>query len=548
MLVEEFTNVFDRLRICCDVVEEEEETIARYLAGLKLEITHVVCLQQYWSYNDVCRGGISTSKRCYKCQGLRHFANDCPNKKMVTFVEENFGPEFDEYDEEHEKMTSDHKEITYVTLDTGEVLPRQGADVNEEEHRPNRRDQRDLEIAAQGRRIRELERMLAQARLENFRDVDRDDEGSQGSDIDSTESNNEEDENPKGKPKIVSWEKMKKKLMAKFLPVQYKQEAFIEYHNFKQSGGMLVKEFTNEFDRLRLRCDVVEEEEETIAHYLTGLKPEITDVVCLQQYWSYNDVCRLARKVESQQKRKINSNTNSRFLSRFTGTNTGKKVASSSSNPTRNSSTTSTYNPNSSRGDMGDDVDINMPTMEQYLALIQDNIRPGIVKPEINNDVGFEINGNFMRELRRKLFKGIDEEDCVPYYTHRAALRWKNRLSAGLITTWDLLEKTFIKKYCPPFNTAMKLEKIRNFKQEMDETLYHAWERYNDLLFRLIMEYFVKISKKARILELKRRNLKKTILTSNTPYPSKKKWSICACTLQETTKNKVPYTISRRIL
>ncbi|GJV75820.1 reverse transcriptase domain-containing protein [Tanacetum coccineum] len=120
---------------------------------------------------------------------------------------------------------------------------------------------------------------------------------------------------------------------------------------------MLVEEFTNAFDRLRICCDVVEEEEETIARYLAGLKPEITHVVCLQQYWSYNDVC-------------------------------------------------------------------------------------------------------------------------------RAALRWKNRLSAGLITTWDLLEKTFIKKYCPPFNTAMKLEKIRNFKQEMDETLYHAWERYNDLLFR----------------------------------------------------------------
>nr|GFA37690.1 Gag-Pol polyprotein-like protein [Tanacetum cinerariifolium] len=34
MLVEEFTNEFDRLRICCDVVEEEKETIARYLAGL----------------------------------------------------------------------------------------------------------------------------------------------------------------------------------------------------------------------------------------------------------------------------------------------------------------------------------------------------------------------------------------------------------------------------------------------------------------------------------------------------------------------------------
>ncbi|GKE69039.1 hypothetical protein Tco_1527111 [Tanacetum coccineum] len=37
--------------------------------------------------------------------------------------------------------------------------PRHRVDANEEEPRPNRRDQRDLEIAAQGRRIRELERL-----------------------------------------------------------------------------------------------------------------------------------------------------------------------------------------------------------------------------------------------------------------------------------------------------------------------------------------------------------------------------------------------------
>nr|GEX11128.1 hypothetical protein [Tanacetum cinerariifolium] len=65
------------------------------------------------------------------------------------------------------------------------------------------------------------------------------------------------------------------------------------------------------------------------------------------------------------------------------------------------------------------------------------------------------------------------------------ALRWINRLSVGLITTWDLLEKAFIRQYCLTFKTAKKLEIIRNFKQEMDETLYHAWERYNDLLFKV---------------------------------------------------------------
>nr|GEX45555.1 hypothetical protein [Tanacetum cinerariifolium] len=50
------------------------------------------------------------------------------------------------------------------------------------------------------------------------------------------------------------------------------------------------------------------------------------------------------------------------------------------------------------------------------------------------------------------------------------------------------------------------------------------------------MEYLVKISKKLRILELKRRNIKKLILTSNTSYPSKKIWRICNCTSLKTKK------------
>ncbi|GJV90972.1 hypothetical protein Tco_1538785 [Tanacetum coccineum] len=65
---------------------------------------------------------------------------------------------------------------------------------------------------------------------------------------------------------------------------------------------------------------------------------------------------------------------------------------------------------------------------------------------------------------------------------------------------------------------------------------------------RVIMEYFVKISKKARILELKRRNLKNIIPTFNSPYPSRKIRRICTCTSQETTKNKVQYAVSRRLL
>ncbi|GJW76123.1 ribonuclease H-like domain-containing protein [Tanacetum coccineum] len=144
---------------------------------------------------------------------------------------------------------------------------------------------------------------------------------------------------------------------------------------------------------------------------------------------------------------------------------------------------------------MEDDVDISALTMEQYIALIPDDIKPGIVNPKIGDDVEFEINANFMRELRRKLFAGTDDEDAYehvrtvleivdlfhfPGVTHDAimlrvfpitlkgrALRWKNRLPAGTITTWDLLKKEFIWRYCHPFITAKKLEEIRNFKQEV---------------------------------------------------------------------------------
>ncbi|GJS50814.1 hypothetical protein Tco_0624176 [Tanacetum coccineum] len=62
----------------------------------------------------------------------------------------------------------------------------------------------------------------------------------------------------------------------------------------------------------------------------------------------------------------------------------------------------------------------------------------------------------------------------------------------------------------------------------------------------IIMEHFVKISKKARILELKRRYKKNYILTSNTPYSSRKIRRIYACSSQETTKNKDLYVCKTR--
>ncbi|GJY51815.1 uncharacterized mitochondrial protein-like protein [Tanacetum coccineum] len=147
-------------------------------------------------------------------------------------------------------------------------------------------------------------------------------------------------------------------------------------------------------------------------------------------------------------------------------------------------------------------VDINSLTMEQYLALSRENQALGVVKPEIQGNVNLEIKSQFMRELREDTFSENKNEDAhdhidrvlrivglynilgvskdavmlrvFPFTLTRAAKRWVDRLTPGIINTWDLLEKAFIQRYCPPSKTAKQLEDIHNFKQEGEESLYQA--------------------------------------------------------------------------
>jgi hypothetical protein len=103
------------------------------------------------------------------------------------------------------------------------------------------------------------------------------------------------------KSRIVTWEKMKKALKRKYLPDHYRQDAFLKFHNFRQNE-LSVEDYTAEFDHSMMRCDIVEPEEQMVARYLGGLRSEISNVVQLQPYWTYNDVCKLAHKVEKQLK------------------------------------------------------------------------------------------------------------------------------------------------------------------------------------------------------------------------------------------------------
>ncbi|GJR24495.1 reverse transcriptase domain-containing protein [Tanacetum coccineum] len=84
-----------------------------------------------------------------------------------------------------------------------------------------------------------------------------------------------------GKSQVETWDMMKKILRAKFLPINYRQNAFFEYYSLMQNNSS-VEQFIADFDRLRMRCGAGEDEEQ------------------LQQLWTLDDVFRLALKVEKQ--------------------------------------------------------------------------------------------------------------------------------------------------------------------------------------------------------------------------------------------------------
>ncbi|GKC59073.1 hypothetical protein Tco_1086671 [Tanacetum coccineum] len=151
-------------------------------------------------------------------------------------------------------------------------------------------------------------------------------------------------------------------------------------------------------------------------------------------------------------------------------------------------------------------------------AVIMDEVNTeGGAKRGLTKNLNFQIKSQFKQELREDTFTGNKKGDAhehverildiaslfnilgvthdlvmlrvFPITLTGAAKRWVDRLTPGTVNTWDLLKKAFIQRYCPLSKTAKQLEEFRNFKQEGDETLYQAWERYNNLLYKRPTHY-----------------------------------------------------------
>ncbi|GJS95303.1 reverse transcriptase domain-containing protein [Tanacetum coccineum] len=81
-----------------------------------------------------------------------------------------------------------------------------------------------------------------------------------------------------GKPRITSWQKMKKCMRANFIPHNYQRQMYQRLQNLKQ-GSKSVEDYTTEFYQLIARNDIQEIEDQLVSRYIGGLRVQIMDSV-----------------------------------------------------------------------------------------------------------------------------------------------------------------------------------------------------------------------------------------------------------------------------
>ncbi|XP_048501395.1 uncharacterized protein LOC104893826 [Beta vulgaris subsp. vulgaris] len=128
----------------------------------------------------------------------------------------------------------------------------------------------------------------------------------------------------KNKPKLCSWEKLKGKLKDKFLPDDYEQRQFIRLTSISQ-GSLSVHEYTMEFEKLGLICNIEEKEKHKTARYIKGLNRNIAKRVEVSSYHTFEDVTKLAMKFEEHDKEEKPKGT---YTPRYDPNSKGKATTS----------------------------------------------------------------------------------------------------------------------------------------------------------------------------------------------------------------------------
>ena len=109
---------------------------------------------------------------------------------------------------------------------------------------------------------------------------------------------------------IDTWTEMKKVMRKRYVPTSYSRTMRQKLQRLSQ-GSLTVEEYYKEIETTLVRANIEEKTEDTMTHFLSGLNPDIRDVVELQKYVELDDLLQKAVRVEQLLKSKSTAKRNS---------------------------------------------------------------------------------------------------------------------------------------------------------------------------------------------------------------------------------------------
>ncbi|KAE8718649.1 hypothetical protein F3Y22_tig00110007pilonHSYRG00200 [Hibiscus syriacus] len=103
---------------------------------------------------------------------------------------------------------------------------------------------------------------------------------------------------------ISTWEEMKAIMRKRFVPTHYHLDLYHKLQNLKQENHS-IEDYFKEMEIAMIRANVDEDREATMARFLSGLIPEIVNLVELQHYLEIEEMVHMALKLERQIKREV---------------------------------------------------------------------------------------------------------------------------------------------------------------------------------------------------------------------------------------------------
>jgi hypothetical protein len=92
---------------------------------------------------------------------------------------------------------------------------------------------------------------------------------------------------------------MKREMRARFVPKHYRRDLFDKLQNLRQ-GNLSVEDYYMEMEKAMIRANVYEDEEQSIARFMSGLHHNIQRIVEFQQYGNLIELVHHASKAERQ--------------------------------------------------------------------------------------------------------------------------------------------------------------------------------------------------------------------------------------------------------